>query len=312
MSKRTWTWRHAVLDSDLPATTRHVLLTIGCYMNEVGGGCYPTIDTLASATGLSERAVRMHIGVAKEAGWLIVKEHGFRGQKWRNHEYEAAWPEAKPKASESAEDRTEPPAESQRTGAEQIEEAAEPDAAPSEVQVRNVVPEGAEPPAKKVRNDVPPILPEHTSKILPPDARKRAEGGRDFSEFWEGWPIDHRPDNRGYVEKLFLALSPADRLIAAGCIEVYRRAMVLRGRKPKLVTFLKDRLFEEFHDCPPLDGDGDFVIKPNRPEWRSWLAHRRAKFGEAGVQSAVRSGLVVTKDRWPPGSLPLLDGEAAE
>jgi hypothetical protein len=94
-ASRSWTWRHAVIKSDLPATTRHVLLTISCFMNEVGGGCYPTTLDLAAATGLSERAVCTHIAVAKEAGWLMVSEHGFRGQKWKNHQYHAAWPEPK-------------------------------------------------------------------------------------------------------------------------------------------------------------------------------------------------------------------------
>ena len=91
-ASRSWSWRHAILKSELPATTRHVLLTLSCYMNDVGGGCYPTTLDLAAATGLSQRAVCTHILAAKSAGWLRVSEHGFRGQKWKNHQYEAAWP----------------------------------------------------------------------------------------------------------------------------------------------------------------------------------------------------------------------------
>ncbi len=37
---RSWTWRHGILKSDLPATTRHVLLTISCHMNDLGEGAY--------------------------------------------------------------------------------------------------------------------------------------------------------------------------------------------------------------------------------------------------------------------------------
>lgn len=93
MSSRAWTWRQAITKSDLPPTTRHVLLTLSLYMNDVGGGCYPTTKQLEEATGLSERAVITHLQLARERGWLIAKEHGFKGQKWKNHEYEATWPE---------------------------------------------------------------------------------------------------------------------------------------------------------------------------------------------------------------------------
>lgn len=299
MSKRTWTWRHAILESDLPAITRHVLLTIGCYMNDVGGGCYPTVEALVTATGLSDRGVRKHIAIAREAGWLIVREHGFRGQKWRNHEYIAAWPEAKAEAAQKPQAQTEIEAESSGTGAEQTEEGAAPRAAPSRTKVRHLVPEGAAPRAKKVRHQVPLILPVDSSNILP-KARERV-GGKDFSDFWEGWPSDHRPDNRPHAEKLFLALSPAERLIAAGCAKVYRRTMALRRDKPRMIPFLKDRLFGDFHDGPPIDSDGDFVIKPGRPEWREWLDDLRNTHGEDGVQYAIRSGLMVRKNRWPPG-----------
>jgi len=40
MSGPAWTWRHAILEAELPATTKHVLLTISCFMNDVGEGCY--------------------------------------------------------------------------------------------------------------------------------------------------------------------------------------------------------------------------------------------------------------------------------
>lgn len=90
---RSWSWRHAIVKSDLPPTTRHVLLTISVFMNDAGDGCYPTTKQLAEATGLSERAVCEHIARASSSGWLSISVHGFKGQKWKNHQYEAAWPE---------------------------------------------------------------------------------------------------------------------------------------------------------------------------------------------------------------------------
>ena len=91
---RSWTWRHAILQSDLPATTRHVLLTISCHMNDVGEGAYPSTADLAVETGLSERCVCEHISKAKAAGWLGVEQHGYRGQRWKRNEYAPRYPES--------------------------------------------------------------------------------------------------------------------------------------------------------------------------------------------------------------------------
>lgn len=90
---QSWTWRHAILKADLAPTTRHVLLTISCHMNDVGEGCYPTVATLAEETGLSDRAVFKHIKIATDEGWLEVTKHGFAGQKWANNEYAARFPD---------------------------------------------------------------------------------------------------------------------------------------------------------------------------------------------------------------------------
>ncbi len=90
---RAWSWRHAILDSGLKPTTRHVLLTIGCSMNDKGEGCFPTTKQLAVETGLSERAVCEHIALAIDAGWLASFQHGFKGQKWKRNEYRPRWPE---------------------------------------------------------------------------------------------------------------------------------------------------------------------------------------------------------------------------
>ena len=88
-----WTWRHAIVKSDLPATTRHVLLTLSIYMNEAGKGCFPSVDEIVSATGLSKRAVLTHLQAAVDAGWLVRRELGLRGRKWRRSEYESRWPD---------------------------------------------------------------------------------------------------------------------------------------------------------------------------------------------------------------------------
>jgi len=84
---KPYTWRSAILRSGLKPTTRHVLLTLSCYVNDVGQSAYPSTKTLASDTGLSERAVITHLHEASDAGWLKVRKHGFGGQNWSRNEY---------------------------------------------------------------------------------------------------------------------------------------------------------------------------------------------------------------------------------
>lgn len=84
------TWRSAICDSGLPATTRHVALTLSLWMNERAASAFPSVPTLVNATGLSERAVRSHLHDLVNAGWLkLVKESA--GQR-RGNEYEASTP----------------------------------------------------------------------------------------------------------------------------------------------------------------------------------------------------------------------------
>jgi len=74
-------------------------------MSDVGESCFPSIDTISAETGLSRRAVIEHLRKAKDLGWVKVGLHGFRGQKWKSHEYTVAVPEggyAESPASEKA------------------------------------------------------------------------------------------------------------------------------------------------------------------------------------------------------------------
>lgn len=336
MSKhRAWSWRHAILKSNLPPTTRHVLLTISCYMNELGAGCYPTVKDLEEATGLTDRAIVKHIGIAAELGWLSVKKHGFRGQRWKNNEYFAKWPDLvetleqpapkvrKTRAKKAVEGEAAPVENTEPTlfwNTGNHGEGNEPRSLPQAggtgddfgVEVVNLKTKGSESNSAEVVNHVPPILPDsfhHSSTSARAPTRESADekergGDFGFSGFWEAWPEALRPDHRSFVERLFLALSEDDRRKAIGCASHYRRAVALRKGHPKMVHFLKDRLFEEFHDAPEIDRDGDFVIGPGRPEWPLWLEHVRARFGEPAAESMMKTGRFVGKERWPapPGA----------
>ena len=85
--KHFFSWRAAILASDLPATTRHVLLTLSCHMNDLGQSCFPSMELLAAETGLSKRSVVEHISIARALGWICSRKHGYAGRAWARSEY---------------------------------------------------------------------------------------------------------------------------------------------------------------------------------------------------------------------------------
>lgn len=87
-----FTWRRAVLKSDLAPTTKHILLTLSCYVSDMGTGVYPSTRRLAEDTSLSERSVITHIDLAKKAGWITVHQHAPVGKGWRRNEYILGFP----------------------------------------------------------------------------------------------------------------------------------------------------------------------------------------------------------------------------
>lgn len=87
-----YTWRHAVVRSNLSATTKLVLHTLGCHMNDVGESCFPSIELLCKESSLSKRAVISHLDIAEKAGFLQKAKHGFGGQRWARNEYKATFP----------------------------------------------------------------------------------------------------------------------------------------------------------------------------------------------------------------------------
>jgi|GEM_PF-6223465 len=155
MSDSTFfSWRKAILKSALPPTTRHVLLTIGCHMNDAGESCFPSIKLLCEETGLSNRAVITHIHNATELGWITVGRHGFAGQKWAAHEYRPAWPHNLRNAADSLEKAVNEVHDLSKKAVNVIPKAV------------NVIPKAV----KEVHSSTPESTPESTSlnTITPP------------------------------------------------------------------------------------------------------------------------------------------------
>jgi len=86
-------WRASFMSTNgPPSTTRYVLLALSRYMDPDGTGAFPSIATLAKDTGLSQRAVKTHLALAVELGWIERKHCRRMGQKWRNYEYRPRFP----------------------------------------------------------------------------------------------------------------------------------------------------------------------------------------------------------------------------
>lgn len=205
----SWSWRHAIISSELAPTTRHVLLTISCFMNDVGGGCYPTTKQLQKSTGLSERAVCEHIGIAERAGWLNISKHGLAGQKWKNHQYSARWP-----GTEGTDARSVPLTEKALTQ-DQCLAPKGTDAG----SVRNC--EGTDPNDRKALTDGQSNSP-YTSPI------ERARAMDDFDHALKRWPVVDSPKA---ARKAWKALSADDQVEASSEIDRFVRVNRSGGRK---------------------------------------------------------------------------------
>lgn len=88
------TWRGAICESGLPATARHVALTLSLYMSERGDSAFPGAKRLARDTGLTERSVRDQLARLTAGGWLqLVEKGGIKGEKRHANQYAARVPE---------------------------------------------------------------------------------------------------------------------------------------------------------------------------------------------------------------------------
>ena len=102
MSDNKFSWVHAFTDTALPPTTKLILHTICMFMNSRGEGAFPSIETLAEKSGLGVTAVKKHIAIAVDEGWLKKGKHGYAGQQWARNEYYVSYPEQNENAEKKA------------------------------------------------------------------------------------------------------------------------------------------------------------------------------------------------------------------
>ena len=65
-----WTYKKAVMQSKLSASTKLVLVALDMHVNDMGDPAFPSYARLSVLTSLSTRSVIEHVGIAEEGGWL--------------------------------------------------------------------------------------------------------------------------------------------------------------------------------------------------------------------------------------------------
>ena len=266
---RAWVWRHAVLDSPLPSTTKLVLLTVSCFMNDLGQGAYRSTKDLARFSSLSERALCSHLQNAVDLGWLAKARRGLNGQRWKRHEYVALLP-IPPHSDASA-----------HTPEALIQDHRGADARRSE------------PLNRLQRGNI------FSKSNSPPSLEEKDEGGFRFSQFWDAWPKGERPRERAVAQQRFLALSRKDRESAVEFAAVFRRAAARRGEVALMLPYLGERQFLEFDGAPEVTHDGFFRITPGTPEWAAWKAALSSRVNSERWSQQEALGYLLCRTRWP-------------
>lgn len=90
---RVWSWRQAIWESELAATTKIVLQALASHLNDMGDAMFPSQARLARMCSLSERAVIAHLHIAEQSGWIAPRKRDLKGSKWAANEYVATWPD---------------------------------------------------------------------------------------------------------------------------------------------------------------------------------------------------------------------------
>lgn len=190
----SYTWRSAVIRSDLPPTTRHVLLTLSCHINDAGEPTYPSTLLLSDECGLSERAVVTHLKSAAALGWLTVSKHGYAGKAWARNQYRPRVPDGFVPRPAPIRKGTEPASVpyDKKLSTEALNdvqhlngEGTEPASVPSH-KALNVTTEGTEPDDRKALNDVQSNYPQELPKELPMTAQPHEIVDNSFGKLNKG------------------------------------------------------------------------------------------------------------------------------
>lgn len=294
-----WSWRHAFCSSDLPATTKHVLSVLGMFMNELGEGCYPSVADICRYSSLDKKTVLKHLAVARDAGWIAVSQHGYRGQKWKRNEYAARWPERDITAACQPIDDAEgggafpPPSEAEKAvesatqrggpeGSKVVEEVHQDKTSPETPPDTSPVERGARASGQEAETET-------AASDGQPATQTREQLERRF------WKLarDH-PQSAGMPKqpwlKAWMNLSPEDRDLAERRYPGWLALLKAQSKShvPALSTYFAERLFKDVPD-PADEADKPQVLdaRPFGPLWAALVV--RELLGEPQAAPAPTS-----------------------
>ncbi|WP_057465653.1 helix-turn-helix domain-containing protein [Pseudovibrio sp. POLY-S9] len=309
--RRAWSWRQAFSKSDLAPTTKHVLHTLALFMNEMGESCYPSIDQLIEHSSLSKNAIMKHLEVARDAGWVSISQHGFKGQRWKRKDYVARWPERKLDAP-SLTERIVNTAESE-------EEGGACGGLPPLEKVVHEVDEGGARGGPNVVHEVDQDKNNPLNNPIPIHMRESARESENVKndnkskvshETWvrrlkkahASWST-FASDSADSAEKAWFDLTEDERLQASSKASAYERHCKQIGRTKMcaFAVYLKEKRWEKL----PSKATGSGTAEPAKPFGKLWGVYRFADllqphYGNFPKPSAFLAGLLKG------------DGEAAE
>lgn len=278
----SYTWRAAIIRSELGPTTRHVLLTLSCHINDAGEPTYPSTLLLSDECGLSERAVITHLKLAASLGWLMVSKHGYAGQGWARNQYRPRTPDGfvpRPAPVRKGTEAGSAPSE-EKLSTEALNDVQYVDGEGTEGrsaplgEALNVTTEGTEPDDKKALKDVQSNYPQELPKELPKTARaKRKAVDKAFEQLWAVYP---RKVSREAALKAYRKVDPDEALQAAMLAAVVAQSASHAWTKdggtfiPHASTWLNGaRWTDEVPDDAPA-ADGVSGAGTEEPWYRRW------------------------------------------
>jgi len=91
---KIWHWRTYVIKyGPENATYKHILLTLSCYMNEVGGSCFPSITELQKTTSLTRPTIVKYLKKASSDGWIVTQKKKSKNNEFERNTYTADIPD---------------------------------------------------------------------------------------------------------------------------------------------------------------------------------------------------------------------------
>lgn len=260
-----------VLDQDIPdSASKLVLISIANALNGKTGKCCPGIDLLAHESSCSRSTVKRKIKTLEEEGWITVTPGFTIDGRQTSNTYSL---NLSPRSSqaEGGGFTVNPPegvTAMDPSGGSTVTHLDEPEE----------------------RTDSPPTP---LTGGLANDL---------FQKIWTAWPEDFRGD-RATAGGAFGRLMPNDQrevhAVIEAAVKMLARRHVKGHRFPRLATFIGRAVYKDFVDPPEIDDDGDFIITPQRPEWREWMGHIRKQNGQKGVDYFVKLGKIITHTRMP-------------